>query len=139
MEADGYDWMSPREQAMALRLAMQMRDHLDRRGVADSPLVALRLEDVIAARIHVHRVEVGMGSLEISEDTKAVVVLIEAAGKARERMRKAMKEFEDACAKAGTPIDRGLADQLKPLLQKTAGVIEDALRFEQEKKAESTG
>lgn len=52
---------------------------------------------------------------------------LESAAKARERWRKAMKELEDSCARAGSPIDQGLPDEVRPLLRKAEGVLEAAL------------
>ena len=138
--AEGLGWMTSEESALTGVLAKSMADDFARHGVADSPLLAMRAEDVIVSYLHVRRVEAPLKQPESDQsgnppDAKTIVALIETAGKARERLRKAMKELEDACAKAGTPIDGGIADQMKPLLKQAEGVLEDALRFEKEKSA----
>ena len=50
-------------------------------------------------------------------------------------MRKAMKDLEDCCAKAGTPITPGIAESFKPMLKRAAGVMDDALRYEAERRS----
>ncbi len=55
-----------------------------------------------------------------------LATLIEAIGKARERTRKAIKELEEHCTKRGAPMNIGLADYMKPLIEKAGGDL-DAL------------
>jgi hypothetical protein len=94
----------------------------------------LRLEDVLSSYLVVRRLQqaVWLTETEEHESGRAGVAAIAAAAeslaKARERLRKAMKELEDLCAKTGTPIDVGLADRVQPLLERTKGVLEDALQ-----------
>ncbi len=132
--AKGKDWMTPEERVVTAAFVKQMEATFKVGGVVVTPLVVLRTEDVLVSHLMVQRIEQDLAQNDTEEpepkDKRASpLALIEAAGKARERLRKAMKEFEDACAKAGTPIDTGLADRLRPLLQQTEGTIEDALRF----------
>ena len=47
-------------------------------------------------------------------------------GKAQERLRKALKEFEDTLGVAVDGGASGLADMLRPLLKTTEGVVEEA-------------
>ncbi len=51
----------------------------------------------------------------------------EEVGKAQERLRKALKEFEDALG--GTPDAgaAGIADLLRPLLKETEGIVEEVV------------
>ena len=56
------------------------------------------------------------------------IVCVETLLKTLEKWRKAMNELEDVCAKAGTPIDVGVADKMKPLLRETQGVMDKALK-----------
>ena len=55
----------------------------------------------------------------------SLITLIEAIGKARERARKAIKELEEHCAKRETPINIGLADYMKPLIEKAGGILDE--------------
>lgn len=54
-----------------------------------------------------------------------LTTLIEAIGKARERTRKAIKELEEHCAKRGAPMNIGLADYMKPIIEKAGGILDD--------------
>ena len=126
--ARGEAWMSEVEQRLARRFVRGMGLVFEGHGVADTPLLALRVNDVLVSYVLVRRLEAGLypGALEDGGDDRAMAAVVEAVSRARERMRKAMKELEDACAKAGTPIDTGLADVVKPLLTAAAGLAEEA-------------
>ena len=128
-------WMEPEEHAVHAAFVRAMAEELAARGVRWTPLVALRLDNVSVAYLMVRRTERGLepdaGDEPAARDRLAAV---EQSGKARERMAKMIKELEDACAKAGTPIDTCLADRMQPLLRRTEGVIEDALQFEVERR-----
>lgn len=119
-----------------------MRAVFERQGVVETPLLILRMEDVLANYLLVGRAEriseTGPartanrkeGGTEVAERNTEPHApgLDEHIGKARERLRKSMKELEESCAKAGTPIDAGLADVMRPILKKAEGVLEGALR-----------
>ncbi|MFP4502918.1 MAG: hypothetical protein ACLFTT_18140 [Candidatus Hydrogenedentota bacterium] len=137
--AQSMDWMTAGERLITAVFVEQMQATFTAGGVALTPLIVLRTEDVIVSHLMVRRIEHGLAEsgaaeLETKEQRATRAAIIEAAGKARERLRKAMKDLEDACTKAGTPIDTGLADRLRPLLQQAEGTIEDALRFAREKR-----
>ena len=126
-----------------------LREH----RVVLTPLVVLRVDDVLMCYLIVRHLErvlhrEGVVREEILHESgeapagssKRVVVAVaamnpalEQAAKGRERMRKAMKELEDACAKAGTPVTGGIADRVKPLMEMAEGVFEDAYRYEKER------
>jgi hypothetical protein len=120
---------------------------LAERGVPLTPLILLRLEDLVTAWLAARRIEAVLWDAGVfcdaptrkgkdaDEAAMAVSALVEHAGKARERTRKAMKDLEEACEKLGAPIDQGIADRVRPLLEKSRGVLEDALAFEQAKHA----
>jgi len=124
---------------------------LAERGVPLTPLILLRLEDLMTAWLAARRIEAILWETGVFADAPkrrgqdgdepalTVTALVDHAGKARERTRKAMKDLEEACEKLGAPIDQGLADTVKPLLEQSAGVLEDALAFEQRKRASANG
>lgn len=120
--ARGEPWMTEEEQRLNRRFVRGMRALFEEHGVGDSPLLALRVGDVAVSYVLVRRLEALLDGNE-GETPDAVV---EKVSRARERMRKAMKELEEACAKQGTPIDTGLADLMKPLLVKAKGLEEEA-------------
>ncbi len=136
--ARGETWMTETERRLTRRFIRGMEPVLAERGVAHTPLLALRVHDVLVSYVLVRRLEAGLfpGTTAEHGDERAVAAVVEAVSRARERMRKAMKELEDACTKAGTPIDTGLADVVKPLLRATAGLAEEA---EAQRKKEDTG
>ena len=95
-----------------------------------SPSVALRVEDVAASWIVAGRLEMALPRPtggDAVEPAPPPVALLNHIGKARERLRKAIKELEDHCPKAGTPIAMGLAEEVAPLLKRAEGVMEEAL------------
>ena len=77
------------------------------------------------------------GESDSKKDREAA--LTEALGKAHERGRKAMKDLQDHLEKMGSPTDIALADLMKPVLKKAAGVLEDALEFEARKQKRKRG
>jgi len=127
-----------------------------RHGVEQTPMVLLRVEDVLVSWLVVRRIEDLLWAEGVYEEStedapkpksragafasvsQGLILLpaIETAGKARERMRKAVKELEEACEKMGTPIDRGIHDIMKPIIEGAEGVLEDAIAFEEKKKEE---
>ncbi|NIA13263.1 MAG: hypothetical protein GWP08_04225 [Nitrospiraceae bacterium] len=116
-------------------------DMFCRRGVEQTPIVLLRGDDVVASFLVVRRLERRLvrndGDCDALEEKKPArnmeLQLVEALGRARERLRKAMKELEDSCGKAGTPNEVCIQDQMKPILKKAEGILEDALEFEARK------
>ena len=50
-----------------------------------------------------------------------------------------MKDLQDHLEKMGSPTDIALADLMKPVLKKAAGVLEDALEFEARKQKRKRG
>lgn len=117
------------ERRVAQELAEALRAMLMEQGIGLSPLVVVRVHDVCESVMQVLRIEAAVDP----QDEAGPVKQLENAGKARERMRKAMKEFEDVCAKQGAPVGAGLADIMKPILRETEGVLDDAMAFNAKK------
>jgi hypothetical protein len=128
---------------------------IKRRGVEVTPLVAMRAGALLTDWLIARRIEEALRKEGVcrdelrktaktarsaddapAESTYSVMhPLVEALGKARERERKAIKEFEDALGGAAPPsAEGGLATELAPLLRAGDGVLEDALQFEAAKK-----
>lgn len=118
---------------IAMCLVEDMAEFLKSHGVRQTPLVALRVHDVLSSFLDVLHAE---EALAVSDEPKTAA--IESAAKARERLRKAMKELEESCERLGSPISKGLADAMKPILQASEGVLEDALAYEAKRKASPT-
>jgi len=95
-------------------------------GVAPTPTIVLRVHDVATTLTIALAIEDPL--LEgLAAGGEMPPSAVESAAKARERWRKAMKELEESCARAGSPIDQGLPDEVRPLLRKAEGVLEAAL------------
>jgi hypothetical protein len=123
----GAPWMSDKEHIVAKKFVAGLRRFFKQRGVAENPLIVLRVEDLCFSLLLARRAEEALPTEnEITKKTsERTPSAIEVAGRARERLRKAMKELEEACAKLGTPVDTGLADRMKSIMQRSVGVIEE--------------
>jgi hypothetical protein len=124
-------WMTEEERQRQRRFAGVMKKFLKHHGVADSPLLCLRVNDVAMQWLLVRRLENSLAETSHPPEGELPLVpttLADHIGKGRERLRKAIRELEDACARLGTPIDSGLADQLAPLMRETRELM-DAARF----------
>lgn len=142
--------LPPDAENTALAWADALEALLIERGVPLTPLILVRLEDLATAWLIARRLEDALWHRGVfcaappkrRQDTddaaQAVSPLVEQSGKARERVRKAMKDLEEACEKLGTPIDQGLADAVRPLLRAADGVLADALAFEQAKQRDGS-
>jgi hypothetical protein len=132
------------DRAFAERFVADMAAVFEAYGVPVTPLAVLRVEDVLACHRVVTRVEAALseGDLFLAKESAQGVVYVahpalEAAGKARERLRKAMRELEDACARAGAPINEGLAEKLAAMREDSDDIAGDALRFESKRDTKS--
>jgi hypothetical protein len=134
------DGLSDAEVLFAKTLTRDMLRVFKRHGVEQTPLIHLRLEDMLATYLLVRRLEAALFRSDLFDSSNdfpdrttaagrrsALHPLIEAVGKTRERLRKAVKEFEEVLAAAGTPINQGFADKMKPIIKKAQGVLEAAL------------
>jgi len=94
------------------------------------PPSVMRLEGIVILYVLARRA--GMSALsdsllpESDEAAKRDAADSEDVGKAQERLRKALKDFEDALGAAPATAS-GLADILRPLLKDAEGVVEESL------------
>lgn len=110
---------------------------LSRHGIDPTPSVALRLVEVLSLTLTSR-------SLEQTLSLEHVVTppphdapsptgrstphpLLETLAKAQERLRKALKELDECLPRGSTAGETGLADELRPLLMQSQGILEDAL------------
>jgi hypothetical protein len=131
-------WLHEDEREWAVRLVDAFEHSFDDFGMLRTPLLALRTEDVVVLRLLVRRLENRLA--EPAEETspkRGTDDPLEAVGKARDRLRKAMKELEELYPKSALSAGAGLADIMKPILKQADGVIEDALAFETKKRSRS--
>lgn len=132
-------WMDTTERRLGRRFFQRIAALLEARGVEDSPLLALRVNDVLVSFLLVRRIEGALGPRrEDGENTPPPHQLAEWVGKGKERMRKAIKDLEEHCHKAGTPIDQALPDAMKALVEANQDILEQARKArEKEKRKQS--
>ena len=119
-------WMTEDECQNMRRFMAAIRRLFKAKGVQETPLLALRVIDVGIHCLLTRRLELVL--TPCVKDTGEVTLDISGPqadhiGKTRERLRKAIRELEDACSRLGSPIDIGLADQLLPLIRETQDLL----------------
>lgn len=120
--AQGASWMTGAETVLNRKFVRGLRRLLRAWGVAENPLLVLRVNDVAVSWLVARRLEAGLAPADADlECARVTPVQADAIGKSRERLRKAVKELEDYCARAGTPVDSGLADHLQSVVRKVQG------------------
>jgi hypothetical protein len=118
--------MTDEERLAVKRFVAEVRRMFAARGVRESPLLTLRVADVGIHWLLAMRLERGLMPEEDGPDANAVELsgaLADQIGKARERMRKSIRELEDACTRLGTPIDVGIADRMLPMVRETKDLL----------------
>jgi hypothetical protein len=120
--AQGEAWMSEEETKLNREFVAGVKKVLRNRGVVENPLLALRVNDVVVSWLLVRRMELSLAEPEAPEGALPTTpAQVDAIGKSRERLRKSIKDLEDYCTRAGTPTDTGLADVMKPVIQRVQG------------------
>ena len=119
-------WMTDEECRIMNYFMKLMRKLFKAKGVQDTPLIALRVIDVGIHHLLARRLELAL--MPIVKENGEVALDISGAtadhiGKTRERLRKAIRELEDACARLGSQVDMGLAEQLLPLIRETQDLL----------------
>ena len=127
--AKGEPWMTLGERRRTRKFIAALKRLFSGCGVEETPLLVLRVEDVAIHYLLVRRIEEGLAPA--SDNAEGAVsgcsgALADQIGKSRERLRKAIRELEDACARLGRPIDVGIADQLLPLVRQTGDLLHNA-------------
>ncbi|HIJ66643.1 MAG TPA: hypothetical protein HPP77_11910 [Candidatus Hydrogenedentes bacterium] len=129
-------WLEDEEQIVAEMFLTDMERWFTQCQVEVTPLMVLCVEEILINLTVARRIEATFAEnpslLAPAKNGAAPTVIpaVDAAAKARERARKAMKELEEFCKKAGTPLDKGVAAAVQPLLKKGQGVLQDAIAFE---------
>jgi hypothetical protein len=122
--------MTEEERRMMRRFMAAIRRLFKAKGVQETPLLAIRVIDVGIHFLLARRLELGLTPTE-KENGKVVLdvtgAMADYIGKTRERLRKAVRELEDACSRLGTPVDVGIADELLPLVRATKDLLQNGL------------
>lgn len=119
-------WMTEEERKLMRSLMAAIRRLFKEKGVQETPLLAMRVIDLGIHFLLSRRLELVL--TPGVKDTGEVTLDISGPqadhiGKTRERLRKAIRELEDACSRLGSPIDIGLADKLLPLVLETQELL----------------
>jgi len=149
-------------EALVTTLEAAVRPCLAASGPALVPSIALRAEELVLAWLTARRMEDVLraeGVCRMQDKTarrghadtpqnartnenepvfKEVHPMVEKATKARERVRKALQELEEACkTNAAAGGSGALAEEAAPLLRLGDGILDDALAFEKRKQKRS--
>jgi hypothetical protein len=129
------DWLAryfePEEADLVAAAVRDCRRNLRKGGPDVAPVAVIRLEGVLTLYVLARRT--GLAALRAGlpdscESDENAAPDGDDVGKAQERLRKALKEFEDSAPgseQAGAPT--GIADLLKPLLKETGDVLPAAM------------
>ena len=119
-------WMTDEERLAMKRFMASVRRLFKARNVQESPLLTLRVVDVGVHYLLARRLETAL-SPRVDDEGAAVLeisgALADQIGKTRERLRKAIRELEDACARLGAPVDVGIADEVAPMARATRDLL----------------
>jgi myo-inositol-1-phosphate synthase len=120
----GAPWLTPEERVYIRKFLGAVHQLFLSSGVKDSPLLALRVVDVAVHLLLSRRQERALIPEEKCDGTPELSgALADQIGKGRERLRKAIKELEEACARLGSPVDTGIAGQMLPLVRQTSDLL----------------
>lgn len=137
-------WESPDARRIYREMNTSFRRFFQQHGVPETPFLMLHADDVIAAALTVACLEKMLAGLAATEEPlsqeprdadarlRALITIADAAGKARERMRKAMKDLEEYCARNGVSAGGGIADIMKPILEKANNALQENPREDTE-------
>ena len=123
----GAPWLTREERIYIRKFLGAIQQLFISSGVKDTPLLALRVVDVAVHLLLSRRQERALIPEEKCDGTPELSgALADQIGKGRERLRKAIKELEEACARLGSPVDTGIAGQLLPLVRQTSDLLQNA-------------
>lgn len=114
----GEPWMTSQEHDLNRDLIRAIAEFLAAAGVPETALVALRVNDVAATWLLVRRLETVLTPAQGEPAPCPTSAQADAIGKCRERLRRAIKELEECCARTGTPVRQGLVEHMHQTIQK---------------------
>ena len=139
-------WMTPEERKIAEFILDNVFADFAKKNVEPTTFILMRVEGIISTYLFTRRLERRIPAIppepvpiknpepEPAPPARAAaakndeVATVEAAAKSHEQLRKAIKEFEESCAKSGIPVPKlGLPDYMKPILEKAQGILEECL------------
>lgn len=133
-------WEAPEARRIYRTMNTSFRRFFQQHGVPETPFLLLHADDVIAAALTAACLEKMLAGFAAAEEPlsqeprdadmrlRALITVADAAGKARERMRKAMKDLEEYCSRNGVAAGGGIADIMKPILEKANNALQENSR-----------
>ena len=131
----GEPWMDPGERETAAGLVRSIQQSFAERQIPETTFLVLRVQDFLLHHTLCRRLERSLSPDPAATMPAAVLpTLAEHIGKCRDRLRKALKELEDAAAKLAPPPPPpppppqpfNLPDFYKPILEEVGiGLIND--------------
>ena len=106
----GEPWMTPEELDLNLAFIRATTEYLATRNVQETPLIALRVNDVIVTWLLARRLETALTPPEGEPAPCPTLAQAGAIGKCRDRLRRAMKELEASCPRNTTPSGPSLTN-----------------------------
>ena len=100
-------WMTPQERDLNHEFIQSTTELLATRGVPETPLILLRVNDVIATWLLARRLESALAPKPGEPAPCPTPAQAGAIGKCRDRLRRAIKELEACCARDAAPISQG--------------------------------
>ncbi len=137
-------WMTNNEKRIMKRQMAAMRKIFINGGVPESPFISMRAIDIGIHYLMVRRLEQALAVTFAPHETTtaktendsapampvpafALPQLVEQIGRTRERLRKSIRELEEACAKLGKPVEIGIADKLLPFVREARHLIQNGI------------
>lgn len=113
-------WMTDGEAEHAAAFAATLRERIERVSDGDLPFVLEALRDIVVHQAVAARIEARLGS---GASAAAAANIIEDLLTARKALRQSLGEAKEILDKL-TPPARGLAMEMKPLIEKTRDIFE---------------
>jgi len=118
--SQGEPWMTPEERQLNHDFVHTTTEHLAARGVPETPLLLIRINDVIATWLLARRLEAALTPEPGEPAPCPTPAQAGAIGKCRDRLRRAMKELEACCPPDATPVAGDLLHQQPQPAKQTA-------------------
>ena len=110
-------WMTPEERDLNRNFNQATTELLAARGVPVTPLIMLRVNDVIATWLLARRLESALAPKPGKPAPCPTPAQAGAIGKCRDRLRRAMKDLEACCARDAVPTGPDLPERMQHAAQ----------------------
>ena len=110
--AQGEPWMTPSELNLNRAFIRATAAYLAAVGVPETPFLTLRISDLVSTWLLSRRLETALTPAEGQPAPCPTIALAGAIGKSRERLRRAIKELEQCCARTATSVRQGIIEQM---------------------------